>query len=61
MKKLIIGVMAALAAAATFAAGAAFTYQGVIREVGGAVPFQGFVDLLRAVAFPDGQFETEIG
>ena len=38
MKKLIIGVMAALAAAATFAAGAAFTYQGVIREVGGAVP-----------------------
>ena len=41
MKKLIIGIMFAVAAVATLpcaAAGAAFTYQGVIKEVGGAVP-----------------------
>ena len=41
MKKLIIGIMFAAAAVATLpcaAAGAAFTYQGVIKEVGGAVP-----------------------
>ena len=38
MKKLIIGIMAALAAAGAFAASPAFTYQGVIKEVGGAVP-----------------------
>ena len=38
MKKLIIGIMAALAAASVFAAGAAFTYQGVIKEVGGTAP-----------------------
>ena len=38
MKKLIIGIMATLATACAFAAGAAFTYQGVIKEVGGAVP-----------------------
>ena len=41
MKKLIIGIMFAVAAVATHpcaAAGAAFTYQGVIKEVGGAVP-----------------------
>lgn len=38
MKKLIIGIMAALATASAFAAGAAFTYQGVIKEVGGATP-----------------------
>ena len=38
MKKLIIGIMAALATASVFAAGAAFTYQGVIKEVGGATP-----------------------
>ena len=41
MKKLVIGIMFAAAAVATLpcaAAGAAFTYQGVIKEVGGAVP-----------------------
>ena len=41
MKKLIIGIMFTVAAVATHpcaAAGAAFTYQGVIKEVGGAVP-----------------------
>ena len=38
MKKLIIGIMTALATAGAFAAGAAFTYQGVIKEVGGATP-----------------------
>ena len=41
MKKLIIGIMFAVAAGAllpAFAAGAAFTYQGVIKEVGGTVP-----------------------
>ena len=41
MKKLIIGIMfsvAAVAAIPCVAAGAAFTYQGVIKEVGGAVP-----------------------
>ena len=41
MKKLVIGIMFAVAAIATLpcaAAGAAFTYQGVIKEVGGAVP-----------------------
>lgn len=41
MKKLIIGIMFAAAAVATLpcaAAGAAFTYQGVIKEVGGGVP-----------------------
>ena len=41
MKKLVIGIMFAAAAVATLpcaAAGAAFTYQGVIKEVGGATP-----------------------
>ena len=41
MKKLIIGIMFAAVAAATLpcaAAGAAFTYQGVIKEVGGETP-----------------------
>ena len=38
MKKLIIGIMVALATASVFAAGAAFTYQGVIKEVGGTAP-----------------------
>ena len=41
MKKLIIGIMFAVAAGATLpcaAAGAAFTYQGVIKEVDGATP-----------------------
>ena len=41
MKKLLIGIMFAVAAGATLpsvAAGAAFTYQGVIKEVGGATP-----------------------
>jgi len=41
MKKLVIGIMFAVAAGATLpcaAAGAAFTYQGVIKEVGGATP-----------------------
>ena len=41
MKKLIIGIMFAVAASATLhceAAGAAFAYQGVIKEVGGATP-----------------------
>ena len=41
MKKLIIGIMFAVAAVATLpcaAANAAFTYQGLIKEVGGAVP-----------------------
>jgi len=41
MKKLVIGIMFAAAAVATLpcaAAGAAFTYQGVIKEVGGGVP-----------------------
>lgn len=41
MKKLVIGIIFAVAACAAltgFAAGAAFTYQGVIKEVGGTVP-----------------------
>ena len=41
MKKLIIGIMFAVAAGAPLpcaAAGAAFTYQGVIKEVGGTTP-----------------------
>ena len=41
MKKLVIGIVLAVAAVATLhceAAGAAFTYQGVIKEVGGATP-----------------------
>ena len=41
MKKLVIGIMLVVAACAAltgFAAGAAFTYQGVIKEVGGTVP-----------------------
>ena len=41
MKKLIIGIIFAVAAGASLpsvAAGAAFTYQGVIKEVGGATP-----------------------
>ena len=41
MKKLIIGIIFAVAAGATLscaAAGAAFTYQGVIKEVDGATP-----------------------
>ena len=38
MKKFIIGITVALATAGAFAAGAAFTYQGVIKEVGGATP-----------------------
>ncbi len=41
MKKLVIGIILAVATGATFscaAAGAAFTYQGVIKEVGGATP-----------------------
>ena len=41
MKKLVIGIIFAVAACAAltgFAASAAFTYQGVIKEVGGAVP-----------------------
>ena len=38
MKKLIIGIMIALATAGAFAAGAAFTYQGVIKEVDGTTP-----------------------
>ena len=41
MKKLVIGIIftvAACAALTGFAAGAAFTYQGVIKEVGGTVP-----------------------
>jgi microcystin-dependent protein len=41
MKKLVIGIIFTVAAAATLpcaAAGAAFTYQGVIKEVGGATP-----------------------
>ena len=41
MKKLLIGIMFAVAVGATLpcvAAGAAFTYQGVIKEVGGATP-----------------------
>ena len=41
MKKLLIGIMFAVAAGATLpsvAAGAAFTYQGVIKEVGGTTP-----------------------
>lgn len=41
MKKLVIGILFAVVAAATLpcaAAGAAFTYQGVIKEVGGATP-----------------------
>ena len=41
MKKLVIGIVFAVAAVATLhceAAGAAFTYQGVIKEVGGATP-----------------------
>ena len=41
MKKLVIGIILAVATGATLscaAAGAAFTYQGVIKEVGGTVP-----------------------
>ena len=41
MKKLVIGIIFAVAACAAltgFAASAAFTYQGVIKEVGGATP-----------------------
>ena len=41
MKKLVIGILLAAATAASlpcFAAGAAFTYQGVIKEVGGVTP-----------------------
>ena len=41
MKKLVIGIIFTVAAAATLpcaAAGAAFTYQGVIKEVDGATP-----------------------
>ena len=41
MKKLVIGIVLAVAAVATLhceAAGAAFTYQGVIKEVGGTTP-----------------------
>ena len=41
MKKLVIGIVLAVAAVATLhceAAGAAFTYQGVIKEVGGTAP-----------------------
>ena len=41
MKKLLIGIMFAVAVGAILpcvAAGAAFTYQGVIKEVGGATP-----------------------
>ena len=41
MKKLVIGIMFAVVAVATLpcaAAGAAFTYQGVIKEVDGATP-----------------------
>ena len=41
MKKLVIGIIFAVAACAActgLAAGAAFTYQGVIKEVGGTVP-----------------------
>ena len=41
MKKLVIGIMLVVAACAAltgFAASAAFTYQGVIKEVGGTVP-----------------------
>ena len=38
MKKLIVLAMAAMSAVGAFAARSAFTYQGVIKEVGGAVP-----------------------
>ena len=38
MKKLIIGIILTVAAAQVFAAPVAFTYQGIIKEVGGAVP-----------------------